>query len=565
MTSILTNISAMAALHTLRGINSGMGETQAQVASGLRIQAADDNAAYWSISTTMRSDNKAISAVADALGFSSAKLDVTSSGLENIVDLLSEYKARIVAAMEPGVDRSKVQKELDQLYGQMESVVESASFNGVNWLKSAQPDNLWAVSDFKSEMVASFARSANGSVDIKTIDLDLAGISALNTGGGGILQKDIRSLGTIGGFRPTDFTTYSHQGHQDHGFTGPATFGAADEVRFDITVDEGVFSGGVKQTIVIDRTLIDAALGTADGKINTVDQMRSVLEKAFVDNGVPATAFSYIGISLGENRFEIASLETSGHHGSSIIIDNVTSTFTGNYALGLESTSHVIDHDNMYPSWKFGFDGPFQVHNLAEFSFELSMGGALSTTVTVDRTIVDAALGTSDGIVSSAADLAAILTRAGQGRGLVANATANMIELTADQTMYPDAGTKAPTLTVTNVRDNIGWVVDFDLKDVNIVNPQANLDHYLDGLEDMLKKATTAAATLGSLQMRVDMQSNFARTLMDTIDKGVGRLVDADMNEASTRLKAQQSQQQLAVQALSIANSNADNVLQLFR
>jgi flagellin len=45
----------------------------------------------------------------------------------------------------------------------------------------------------------------------------------------------------------------------------------------------------------------------------------------------------------------------------------------------------------------------------------------------------------------------------------------------------------------------------------------------------------------------------------------VGRLVDADMNEVSTRLKALQTQQQLGLQSLSIANAKADSVLQLYR
>ena len=61
------------------------------------------------------------------------------------------------------------------------------------------------------------------------------------------------------------------------------------------------------------------------------------------------------------------------------------------------------------------------------------------------------------------------------------------------------------------------------------------------------------------------MQDNFVSNLMDVIDKGVGRLVDADMNEESTRLKALQTQQQLGIQALSIANSSAEKLLTLFR
>ncbi len=52
---------------------------------------------------------------------------------------------------------------------------------------------------------------------------------------------------------------------------------------------------------------------------------------------------------------------------------------------------------------------------------------------------------------------------------------------------------------------------------------------------------------------------------MDAIDRGVGALVDADMNEESTKLQALQVQQQLGVQALSIANSSSQTILSLFQ
>ncbi|MBL0375515.1 hypothetical protein JJB09_26255 [Rhizobium sp. KVB221] len=80
-----------------------------------------------------------------------------------------------------------------------------------------------------------------------------------------------------------------------------------------------------------------------------------------------------------------------------------------------------------------------------------------------------------------------------------------------------------------------------------------------------LQKTISVASTLGSLQMRIDLQSVFATDLIDVNKKGIGRLVDANMNEASTRLKAMQTQEQLGLQALQIANTNADNALQLFR
>ena len=61
------------------------------------------------------------------------------------------------------------------------------------------------------------------------------------------------------------------------------------------------------------------------------------------------------------------------------------------------------------------------------------------------------------------------------------------------------------------------------------------------------------------------MQKDFVSKLMDSIDRGVGQLVDADMNKESTRLQALQVQQQLGIQSLQIANSNAQRVLSLFQ
>ncbi len=83
--------------------------------------------------------------------------------------------------------------------------------------------------------------------------------------------------------------------------------------------------------------------------------------------------------------------------------------------------------------------------------------------------------------------------------------------------------------------------------------------------EAALKEMTTAATTLGTAKTRVEGQKLFTASLMDSIDRGIGQLVDADMNKESTRLQALQVQAQLGVQALSIANGNSQSILSLFR
>jgi flagellin len=98
-----------------------------------------------------------------------------------------------------------------------------------------------------------------------------------------------------------------------------------------------------------------------------------------------------------------------------------------------------------------------------------------------------------------------------------------------------------------------------------------DLEAAVTGITDVVTADTAldamkaAAATIGAAKSRVESQKSFTSKLMDSIDRGVGQLVDADMEKESARLSALQTQQQLGIQSLSIANSNAQNILTLFR
>lgn len=332
MTSILTNIAAMSALQTLRSIGSSMEDTQARVSSGMRVGEASDNAAYWSIATTMKSDNMALSAVSDALGLGASKIDTAYAGMESAIDVVKEIKAKLVTATEEGVDKAKVQEEIAQLQQQLMSIAESASFSGENWIAGGT-DTETAAADVT--VVSGFVRDAGNNVSVKT-------------------------------------TTYS----------------------LDATT-----AGGM--TILFG--------GDADGAI----------------------------------------VETTG------ILGTVGSDWT-------------------------------------------------TTTFTLP-----------DGTTSSGA--------------------------TTDV-----AGMSVYTLDIT----------DFENDD---------MAEALTLVDAALANMTSAGADLGSISMRIELQEDFVNKLSDSLDSGVGRLVDADMNEESTRLKALQTQQQLAVQSLSIANSSSEVILSLFR
>jgi len=314
MASINTNVAAMTALQTLTATNKNLATTQDRISTGMRVGEAQDNAAYWSIATTMRSDNKALSTVQDALGLGAGKLDVAYTGMNAAIEVVDEMKAKLVAARGASDDdKTKIQAEITELQNQLMSIGLSANFSGSNFLATD--------STAETEIVASFNRDNAGNV----------------------------SVGTI---------------------------------KFDV------------------------------------------------------------------------------------------------------SSSQLFDFDD---------------------------DGAVETDIAE-----------SNGLLSS--ELVGV------------DAAGDPLDL----------GVSALTLTV------VGQNADA-------------IDNLISAVDGVLKGMTTAASDLGAAKSRVDMQMDFVSKLSDAIDRGVGQLVDADMQQESARLSALQVQQQLGIQSLSIANGNAQNILSLFR
>ena len=85
-------------------------------------------------------DDSALGAVADALGLGSATTDVAYTSMVQVGDMLADIKERLVVAMEPGVDRQKVQAEISQLQAAIVATSQAASFSGQNWLQTNVPD-----------------------------------------------------------------------------------------------------------------------------------------------------------------------------------------------------------------------------------------------------------------------------------------------------------------------------------------------------------------------------------------------------------------------------------------
>lgn len=421
MSSLLTNSAAMTALQTLSSINKNMSQVQNRIATGERVSTASDNAAYWSIATTMRSDNNAMSTVKDALGLGAAQVDVAYTAMDAVKDTLDTMKSKLVAASQPGVDKSKIQAEIKQLQNDLKTFAESASFSGSNWLSVSQIS--------PQKVVASFTRDANGGIALGTIDINTSKTALFNSTATapGLLQQGV-ALASVGGIAAATATGTTGAPSTAATLTpayAAATLQEGNVIKFDLALN-----GGAAKTITIDKATVTAALGTTDGVVTTAANWASVLQVAFTKAGVPAA-------DLTINATTGALTTTATGASASIQISNVASSSNGNFF----------------------------------------------------------------------------------------NATS------------------------------------FDITTAS----EAQLSNFLAGIDKMLGSTTAAASDLGAIKTRTDSQQNFVGKIMDAIDRGIGQLVDADMNAESARLSALQTQQQLGVQALSIANQSSQNILSLFR
>ncbi|NDV85741.1 flagellin C [Aurantimonas aggregata] len=441
MTSINTNVAAMTALQTLQSTNQMMDETQNRISTGFRVSEAKDNAAYWSIATGMRSDNKAMSAVSDSLGIGAATVDAAYTGINSAKDVLDEIKAKLTTATGEGVDRSKVQDEISQLQEQLRTIAASSSFSGQNWLSNTEAGT-------EKSIVSSLSRDAEGKISIGTIKVDIESIRLIS-GGAGILDKSI------------DIDQYAAATGTSTVDTGGAIDIGTDTVSFSISQN-----GAAARTVEITaQTLIDAGLTTTE--IKSDSDLKAVYRQALSDAGIDG-----IDVSIA------------------------TTAVAGPPAVAVGDVSFT---------------------SLEAFT----VGPATST-----------AAGGGAGTVGVA----------GLGLGV--------------------SGTNLPVDAIASGAFST-TILDIDISATGLTSEEVQA--YIKVVDEALSQVTTAGSNLGAAQNRIDMQTQFVSKLMDTIDKGVGTLVDADMTEESTRLKALQTQQQLGVQALSIANTSSQAILQLFQ
>lgn len=135
MLSVNTNYGALIALQNLNKTNSELTGVQNKVNTGLNVAGPKDDGAVWAIAQGMRMDVLALSAVTQSLDRAISATDVAVAAGQSISDLLTEMKAKALAASDDSLDqnsREAYNADFVSLRDQIQNIVDNAVFNGVN-------------------------------------------------------------------------------------------------------------------------------------------------------------------------------------------------------------------------------------------------------------------------------------------------------------------------------------------------------------------------------------------------------------------------------------------------
>lgn len=286
MSSINTNYAAMTALQNLQSTSKDMLQTQSRISTGFKVASAQDNAAYWSIATTMRSDNKALSTVQEALGLGKATVNVAYAATESAIDVATEIKTKLVAARQPGVDRTKIQSELKELQNQLKSIADSSSFSGENWLSV---DSSASGYNATKSVVSSFTRSAAGTVSVGTL--------SINTGTTKLYDASASAAGILDASRDSTGAIAS---------TGASVASMDISTLTDSATDLATLDGYIKaaDTAIKEMTSAATSLGATQKRISTQSDFVNALKNAITE-GIS----SLVDADMNEESTKLSALQ----------------------------------------------------------------------------------------------------------------------------------------------------------------------------------------------------------------------------------------------------------------
>ncbi len=196
--SVNTNVGAMVALQNLNSTNQQLQTAQNQINTGLKVSSAKDDGAIWAIAQNQRAQVLSLDSVKGSLQRGQSTLDVAIAAGTEVSDLMTQMKAKALAAADSGLDqasRDALNSDFKSLRDQITTIVSNADFNGTNMIKSGG-DTVYALAnaDGTSKITVAAQDMSLGSTNVTVVATDSIGTATTASTMIATLQTSINNV-----------------------------------------------------------------------------------------------------------------------------------------------------------------------------------------------------------------------------------------------------------------------------------------------------------------------------------------------------------------------------------
>ena len=197
--SVNTNVGALIALQSLNSTGRSLETVQNQINTGLKVASAKDNGATFAIAQNLRADLGGLGAAKQSLDRGISVVDVALAAGQSVSDLLLQLKTKAVAATDASLDtasRDALNNDFKALRDQITSIVQNASFNGLNLINSTAAQDVSAIvnADGTSTITVSAANLALSGVNVTLSAAEVINTQTLATAVVTLLDSSIKNV-----------------------------------------------------------------------------------------------------------------------------------------------------------------------------------------------------------------------------------------------------------------------------------------------------------------------------------------------------------------------------------
>jgi flagellin len=221
--------------------------------------------------------------------------------MDTVVSIVSQIRAKLISAQESGTEKSAVNTDIQQLKDQLQSVTQSASFSGENWLYNTSTQ-----ADTQKSVISNFTRGTSGQISLASINYDSSQTLMIDTADAsrGLLTKNI-DASTLGG---TSTARNYYLLAADSG-TPPAD-GTEISISDNTTDDELTDMINVTNSILTSVTSADSTLGAMKSRI---DDQSDYISK--LSDGIKTSVGDLVDTNMEEASARQSALQTAQQMG----------------------------------------------------------------------------------------------------------------------------------------------------------------------------------------------------------------------------------------------------------